>query len=318
MVGTCSSSIWHTQTTIASTVVAHMQKVAFTTVNPTNFLEVQEALEPFMQSSDFYPVTALGYGQGRYISYYTDSKFVILEFSNYVGCDPVMSVCFHPKIQTDGVVRAIKVLGIIGIRKLRLVPKLTLDAIRAVQNCKYRFVPDDADYLYATKILAEMVGPSLRRRRREVSWFQRSVVDLDIEIRSKINAREILEIQELMKNWQFARSENSEADIAPTNYFLEHHSVTKAQILIVRQQEKLIAFCVFEVLSNGMGVFHFVKAHPRVRGATSFVLRQVARKMRDRGVSVVNFAFDMGRLGLRGYKQSLQPVGMIQKAEVWF
>lgn len=289
----------------------------FETVTANNFHEFQERIEPFMQSSDFYPVTALGYGQGKHISYYCEPNFAVANFIDYVETGSVTAICIRPNTPTDTVIHAVNLLRRVGFRKLRLVPKQTLKILLKSYDLEFRFLLSDADYVYNTDSLSKLAGSSLRRRRREVRAFQRESVDLSCNIKTTLSQYEMGEVDRLTEAWNDSYHGDGNADIAATSSFFQFHTLTRAETILVRQRGYLVAFCVFELLSNGLGVFHFVKGHPEVRGATTYTLSQVAKLMSERGVSMVNFAFDMGIGGLRDYKQSLQPAGMIEKAELW-
>ena len=80
--------------------------------------------------------------------------------------------------------------------------------------------------------------------------------------------------------------------------------------------EELVGFVIFEVIGN-YSILHFEKCDTRITGLGYFIKYQTINILKDLGVKTLNYEQDLGILGLRQAKISMNPDTYLKKFSIF-
>jgi len=201
--------------------------------------------------------------------------------------------------------------------KLHLIPEVVASKLD-----KNKFIVeedrDNFDYIYDANLLAEYKGGEFTEKRRNVNLFLRNFPNSQTESLDFNNPKTELDILKLDEEWLKDKLKkdsdyqyNQNESIAIDNFF---QSKIKNSVGVgIFYDKKLIGYSISEILPNGYSISHFLKADTHFKGIYDYVSKESAKKLRDKGVSFINYEQDLGIKGLRQAKSSFKPVNFLKK-----
>jgi uncharacterized protein len=81
-------------------------------------------------------------------------------------------------------------------------------------------------------------------------------------------------------------------------------------------EDTIIGFCVLELIHDGFVMGHFLKTDPEYEHASDVLLAEAMKASDARGYRHFNCQQDLGVPGLRTWKQSWRPTGLLRKYSV--
>lgn len=168
------------------------------------------------------------------------------------------------------------------------------------------------DYVYETKILAELKGKKLAAKRNYIHRFEKEG-DWSYEPLTEDNKEQCWELE---LEWIKSKGDKGKEDI-----WMEKQALRKAldyfdelQLCggVLRQHGTVVAFCIAEAMNDNMMVIHFEKARTDVVGAFQMINQQFA-KNQCMAYSYINREDDAGDMGLRKAKSSYRFYQFIKK-----
>lgn len=178
---------------------------------------------------------------------------------------------------------------------------------------------DDADYVYDLDALATLSRPGLERHAEDAAWLEahgRPVVRegrlRDPWVRDRLSV--------IFDMWCATRprDEPTPDDVLGERAGLfslpADRSTDHLRVYVLTTDDAPAAFSLTEPAWNGMWLGVVFKYDRRVRGATAYLRREVARRARgELGNGTLNLAQDAGQLQLRASKLGWQPVTRVEK-----
>jgi len=168
--------------------------------------------------------------------------------------------------------------------------------------------PASFNYIYHTQDLATLAGHKYTKKRNLIhqaeSLYQYTVHDLTpcckpecIRILSQIAAPNTdTDIPTSLKN-----------ELQALETTMEHLAVLKQHGLMLKVDNKPVAFSIFEPINQQTMVIHFEKAERSYKGIYQLINYETAKKISALGYALINREEDLGIAGLRQAKQSYFP-----------
>lgn len=210
---------------------------------------------------------------------------------------------------------------------LRLIPDN--EAI-ALAQCGFSVAPDrdSFDYVFDTQRIAELQGNAFQTKRTQANRFARlhPHVFKALDLTDRHIQRAMLELREheSMRNGVVLKTTTSQlwtngadADWPALECMLSMAQHFKLVAIGLFVKERLIAFSIAELGSDGLAFLHFLKSNwSEFPGCTVVILRETARLLRAHGATRFNYGSDDGVSGIRTNKQRYKPLGFVQKFTV--
>ncbi len=176
----------------------------------------------------------------------------------------------------------------------------------------------NSDYLLSVDEWAEMAGGRFRNKRNAIHRLERNhqprLVMLDLQ--DDATRRQMIE---LCYRWAEQRNRTPE-ETGPEFNAIESlldlaQEIDLNHLVVpgVYVGDQLVGFSVNEILPDGYALGHFAKADYRYEGVYPFMLREVARELRQAGVTYLNIEADLGDGGLEVSKRLSNPAGRLRK-----
>lgn len=176
----------------------------------------------------------------------------------------------------------------------------------------------NSDYLLSVHDWSVMSGARFKNKRNAIHRLERKhdprLVRLDL--RDVETGRRIME---LCHTWAEQRHRTPE-ETAPEfkaigNLIVLARELDLDRLVVigVYSGDRLIGFSVNEMLPDGYALGHFAKADYRYEGVYPYMLREVARILRDARVTYLNIEADLGDSGLKISKKLCNPTGQLRK-----
>jgi hypothetical protein len=201
--------------------------------------------------------------------------------------------------------------------RLRAVPQEALTPLCSSNLLVWEDRAGD-DYIVDVRSLSLYAGMQFVHARRGVNKFLRAcpearVVQLDLSsacVRGEIDC--------LLATWTRHKGAPLPNEKAAMQRLL---AVSKAFNLMgtgVYRHDRLIGFCIVELLADGYAMGHFAKCDTEFRGLCHFLYQATARAMSERGFRYFNVQEDLGIAGLRTFKMLLRPIAFLKKYAVTY
>ncbi|MHB1330909.1 MAG: phosphatidylglycerol lysyltransferase domain-containing protein, partial [Minisyncoccota bacterium] len=87
-------------------------------------------------------------------------------------------------------------------------------------------------------------------------------------------------------------------------------------LVAVFLKDKIVAFCIDEILSDGYSIRHYMKADTTHKGIYSFLVSEDSKVLINRGSRYCNIEQDLGLRNLRQSKKSFNPYTFLKKYTV--
>jgi hypothetical protein len=184
---------------------------------------------------------------------------------------------------------------------------------------------DNFDYIYRIEDLVIRDGRQYKELRNMISKFQRYE---SAEIQKDPNAIQrvyfgdkgvrpmIGHIREVMSGWGNIRKKSDEEKAHLTKIidnfskYAEHFQMYNAGMFI---HGRLSAFCFNEVVNQKYISSHFAYANKNIPGIFQYFDSQLFSKLLYDGFEYINLHQDLGKPGLRQFKQSYRPAFFLKK-----
>jgi uncharacterized protein len=199
---------------------------------------------------------------------------------------------------------------------LRIVPEEVCDVLRRDARFEVTPDPDNDDYLMSVATLANGMTGS---RKAEALRFERAFPSAVVESIALAGENGRARLTTLFETWAGAAA-NTEPLAVVEDRIAFGRALANAERLGLEAfgvvARGVLVACELVEIKKPYAVSHFQKLDRRATGVVAFLNREVARRLGERGVSLINFEQDMGVPGLRHAKRSYHPVGYLKKFTV--
>ena len=238
-----------------------------------------------------------------------DKRHLILPVSSRRGHDPE---------------ELARMAALSGYDKYWFVPECYLDtwgkdAIRRF----FRLTPQKGwdDYIYRTRDLADLKGNRYAKKRNLINQFTANYVDagrLAVEPLTEANTEQCTVFLErwceIMSCGRDTENDLACEKIAVINT-LKHIRTFDVRGLVIRVDGAVSAFGIGARLTESMGVLHFEKAYPDIKGLYQYLDSLCARQLFS-DYAFINKESDMSIPGLSKAKKSYHPVDMVKSYQL--
>ena len=167
---------------------------------------------------------------------------------------------------------------------------------------------DGDNYIYQAKDLATLAGRSFVRKRNLISqanrlfaWTAEAVGPQNVDAcLTVLNQVEQDEPHDLKKSL--------EREIAALKFTLSNFATLHQRGMLVRVQDRPVAFAIYETLGPETAAVHFERALREYKGFYQVINKETATAIVNEGLKLINREEDIGDAGLRKAKMSYRPV----------
>jgi len=176
----------------------------------------------------------------------------------------------------------------------------------------------NSDYLLSVDDWAELAGSKFKNKRNAIHRLERQHNPrLDrLNLRDETVRCQIIELCHRWAEQRGRTEEETQPEFEAIASLLDLAREIELNRLIVPGVyvgDQLVGFSINEVLPDGYALGHFAKADYRFEGVYPFMLRALARWLREAGVQYLNIEADLGDAGLAAAKQLCNPAGRLRK-----
>lgn len=279
--------------------------------------EIQKFTNKFSPSSDFNFTSMWCWNIDNKMKVSNLNENLVVYFQDYTTGKPFYSFIGDNKIN-ETIKSLFDLSEMEGIRpQLKLIHNEIHSNIESVSEYRLLPDPDNFDYVYDTKGLAECVGGKYETLRNLINRFKKHS---DIKITEISGPLNLIgdHLMELDKKWIDKKSitNNINDFINETKALKRILDIKNDNLLTVCifEKDKLIAFCISELLNNSdYAISHFAKADVSFPGIYAFLLNQNCKFLVKRNKKYLNYEQDLGLPHLRYSKTSFRPISFIKK-----
>lgn len=171
---------------------------------------------------------------------------------------------------------------------------------------------DYEDYIYDREKLATLSGRRMHGKRNHIARFK----DAGEWSYEPLNDNNLDECKALCRRWVFSREEKWNDDMAIELKVLDAAFKMKDELGLIggvlRQKDRVVAFCMGEPINSDVFVVHFEKALPEYQGAYPMINQQFVLHA-CKTYKYINREDDAGDPGLRRAKLSYYPEILLKK-----
>ncbi len=274
---------------------------------------IENITKDFDHYSDFNFVSLMTWNINRSSKYSIYDGNLILKLRDYGSKKYVYSILGHNI--DDNFLHILKNQE--KCTRLDLVPEVVRHKLRSGYVCEDR---DNFDYVYKIDKLFNLEGSEFRKFRRSLNSFNKDgSLFVEYKYLNTSNELEIKQIVKLCKQWKVIRgrgfSESSNEYYA-IKRAIKYISQLNLSVVCFSINEELVGFVIFEVIGN-YSILHFEKCDTRITGLGYFIKYQTINILKDLGVKTLNYEQDLGILGLRQAKISMNPDTYLKKFSIF-
>jgi len=177
--------------------------------------------------------------------------------------------------------------------------------------------PALANYTYRAGDLALLAGKFYAKKRNLIAQAHK-LYQWSVHALTADNSGECLEVLGRLDAAPDQPDAARENEATAVRTALRHFAGLRQQGILIRAEEKAVAFSIFEPLNHDTAVIHFEKADRHYKGLYQIIHQETARAITAAGFSLVNREEDMGIAGLRQAKLSYGPSEIIPSYTLTF
>ena len=244
---------------------------------------------------------------------------LVIKFRDYITNEP-----FYTFIGLNKVNETIKTLLEESIKnnmhpKLKLIPEVALKANPEIlEQFDVQEDRDNFDYIYLLEEAKEFIGNKYRAKRNFINRFKKlyqsshRVIDLK-------NPKIQQEMLDLFSSWQRLKSRSDkdvDNELLAIKKILEFSKDLKLFCIGLYIDNKMVAFSINEVLSDGYAMNLFEKADTTYQGIFPYLRQITSIYLLELGSKFLSHEQDLGVEGLRKSKMSYNPNFFLKKYTV--
>lgn len=176
---------------------------------------------------------------------------------------------------------------------------------------------DNYDYLLSVEDLVNFRTNKYRGKKNLLNRFRREhekhANSIEIDLSNEKNKEGFLEV---LNDWQLSREKSNEEvdnEFRAIKKTLEHSNALNIKAYGVYIDKRLVAFTLFEIVSNKVAIIHFDKADIGYVGLFEHLKHNLSKHLKTLGVEIINYEQDLGLQGLRRAKESYHPIDYLKK-----
>lgn len=165
-----------------------------------------------------------------------------------------------------------------------------------------------ANYIYKAEDLALLQGRNYAKKRNLISQAENAYQWSANPIKNDCLSKCIELLEQICHDDHIEEDESLMNERLALDYTLRHFSELNQKGLVIRVDDKPVAFSIFEELNPDTAVIHFEKADRSYKGLYQLINRETSRILLESGYKFINREEDINLPGLRKAKQSYYPI----------
>lgn len=165
-----------------------------------------------------------------------------------------------------------------------------------------------ANYIYKTEDLALLHGRNYAKKRNLISQAENAYQWSANPIKNDCLSKCIELLEQICLDDHIEEDESLMNERLVLDYTLRNFTELNQMGLVIRIDDKPVAFSIFEELNPDTAVIHFEKANRSYKGLYQLINRETSRILLESGYKFINREEDINLLGLRKAKQSYYPI----------
>lgn len=278
--------------------------------------DVENFTSKFLPYSDFNFVSMWSWDIKKEMRISKLNNNLVVRFTDYLTGEHFFSFFGNNKVN-DTAEKLLKFSKKEGLSVgLKLAPE---DSVKGLDVSKFEVKEDidNFDYLYKTLDLRDLKGNKFNSKRGEINRLLRQYTNLRFQSIDIIKNKEIA--LGLTKDW----FEHKVSVSGYKNFINEMFAIHRLLAYNIKGsslftfglflEDKLIGYVINEILPNGYSIIHFEKTDLSYNGAHSFLLKNNAAVLLEKGVNYINYEQDLGLPALKRSKESFRPTHFLKK-----
>ncbi|NVN96234.1 MAG: DUF2156 domain-containing protein [Bacteroidetes bacterium] len=165
-----------------------------------------------------------------------------------------------------------------------------------------------ANYIYKAEDLALLQGRNYAKKRNLISQAENAYQWSANPIKNDCLSKCIELLEQICHDDHIEEDEGLMNERLALDFTLRNFSELKQKGLVIRVDDKPVAFSIFEELNPDTAVIHFEKADRSYKGLYQLINHETSRILLESGYKFINREEDINLPGLRKAKQSYYPI----------
>ena len=286
-------------------------------------LALREYIEKYtygcLPYSDFNFVSLYTYNTHEHIRVSLLNNNLVIKFHDYTDKNPETFYSFLgnnlPVETSETLLHYQHTKGLAS--SLKLVPTYNFANIHLPHALTFTEDRDQFDYILSTKDIMDTSKSQFSHKRRMIRRFQREHPDVRFMYNINLTDTQIQKkIISCITNWGKIRNMKDE-DISHEKLalqkLLDEGDKLAVEIIGIELRDELVAFSVFNTVSDMYGIIHFAKFNPSFRGIFETLVMLTLTKLHEKGCTFANVEQDLGIEGMRQAKLLWYPDHFFKK-----
>ncbi|MAQ59357.1 hypothetical protein CL638_01445 [bacterium] len=289
----------------------------FAPVNLASSTIINNHTSRFEPYSDFNFISLWSWDTAGERKYSILNDNLVILFTDYTTEEPFLSLLGDKKVD-----ESVEILLSYSEKnnlpnELRLVPEVV------VKNLSNEFVcyedENNNDYIFSTEKIRDYAGNKYKNKRQLKNKFENTYSNAVLGRESASSATAQVKVFELLQKWANNKQDEQK------DFDLKHEQSAilralkaadndlKVLLTTLHLDDKIIAFSIDEVVSEGYAISHFFKTDHEHIGCTEFFNSELAALLHNEKIIHWNWEQDLGLQALKDVKNRYRPVSYLKK-----
>ncbi len=175
-----------------------------------------------------------------------------------------------------------------------------------------------ANYIYKAEDLALLAGRKYAKKRNLISQTENAYSWTSNPITGECLSECIKLLEQIANDDRIENDQSLMNEKVALDYTLRHFKELNQQGLVIKVNDKPVAFSIYEKLNHNTADVHFEKADRSYKGLYQLINRETAKIILGLGYEFINREEDINLPGLRTAKQSYYPVEVRPAYQLYF
>lgn len=285
---------------------------------------IEEYTRTFLPYSDFNFVSLYTYNTHEHIRVSLLHNNLVIRFRDYTDKNPETFYSFLgntlPIETAEILLRQQKDEGLAS--SLKLIPAHNFMDMHLPESLSFIEDRDQFDYILSTKDITDTSKSAFSHKRRMIRRFEREHPDAQflhtIDIANPGIQTKIIQCITTWGKIRNMKDEDISHEKIALERLLDQGEHLAVEMIGIEQGDELLAFSIFNKVSDSYGVIHFGKFNPSYRGIFETLVMRTLTKLHEKGCTYANVEQDLGIEGMRQAKMLWYPDHFLKKYTIQF
>lgn len=242
---------------------------------------------------------------------------LVIKFTDYLTLKP-----FYSFLGTENIQKTIQILLDISKKNkyeeaLRLIPEIVIAAdIHLAKHYDINEDLDNYDYIVSADEISNLPHHKYRTKKNQIVQFKKLYPNHTLQLIDLSNRSNHKKVIDLFVTWEQKSGKtrsDTENEFAALKRLLNSIDYFHSYAVGIFDRNILIGFTIFEKTHADHGIYSFQKADRSYRGIFTYMCHEVAKILKEKGCTHINYEQDLGIHGLRTAKTLWKPVHFLKK-----